>query len=71
MSKDEIFNKLCEIFFNEEVRLLNRVSFLERYVRYHNSDSQALIELIEARANLKYFRTYLMDVLNFIKLFDR
>lgn len=71
MSKDEIYNKLCEIFYAEEVRLLNRISVLERYVRYHSTDSQALIQLIEVRANLNYFRKYILDVLNYLKMFDR
>lgn len=71
MSKDEIYNKLCEIYFAEEVRLLNRVSYLEGYVRYHSTDNYALIELIEARANLIYFQKYILDVLKYLKLFDR
>ncbi len=71
MSKDEIFNKLAEIFYNEEVRLMNRVDTLERYVRYHSTDTQALIELIEVRANYNYFKSYILDVLKFLSLFDR
>lgn len=70
MSRDEIFNKLCEIYYNEEVRLMNRVSELERMVRYNSTDNYLLVELIQARARLEYFRIYILDVLNFLKFFD-
>jgi hypothetical protein len=71
MSRDEIYNALCSVFFNEEVRLLNKVQELEAFVHQHGADDGTMLELIRARARLNYFRTYILDVLKYIKYFDR
>lgn len=69
MSQDDIYNALCEIFFNEEVRLLNRISELETYIRCSGSDDTVMLELIRARARFTYFKSYMKDVLNYLKYF--
>ena len=71
MSKDEIYVKLCEIFWNEEVRLQNKLDQLEYLSRYRINDSHIQVELIETRANLAYFKTYINDILKYLEIFDR
>lgn len=71
MSKDEIYVKLCEIFWNEEVRLQNKLDHLEYLSRYRINDKYIQVELIETRANLTYFKTYINDILKYLETFDR
>lgn len=71
MSKDDIFNALCSIFFQEEIRLMNEVSNIEYLIRYRGAADDSMLELIQARAKLNYFRNYMREVLDFLKYFDR
>lgn len=71
MSKDDIFNALCAVFFAEEVRLQNAVSDIEYRMWQRGADVYTYIELIQAQTRLDYFRTYILDVLEFLKKFDR
>lgn len=71
MSRDEMYNALCAVFFSEEVRLLNRIQELEDFIWKSGADDEALLELIRARARLKYFRTYILEVLEYLRQFDK
>lgn len=71
MSRDEIFNALCAVFFAEEVRLQDAVSDIEYRMWQRGADVYTYIELVQAQTRLDYFRTYIMSVLNFLKTFDR
>ena len=71
MSKDDIYNALCAVFFAEEVRLQDAVSDIEYRMWQRGADVYTYIELIQAQTRLDYFRTYIMSVLNFLKTFDR
>lgn len=71
MSKDDIYNALCAVFFAEEVRLQDRISDIQYRMWQRGADTHLHIELIQAQARLDYFRGYMMDVLNFLKNFDR
>ena len=71
LSKDDIFNALCAVFFAEEVRLQDKVSDIETRMRQRGADPYTMLELNQAHACLDYFRTYIMSVLNFLKNFDR
>lgn len=71
MSKDDIYNALCAVFFAEEVRLQDRISDIQYRMWQRGADANVIIELIQAQARFDYFRTYMLDVLNFLKNFDR
>lgn len=71
MSKDDIYNALCAVFFAEEVRLQDRISDIQYRMWQRGADANIIIELIQAQARYDYFRTYMLDVLNFLKNFDR
>ena len=70
MSRDDIYNALCSVFFQEEIRLLNEVSQIEYMIRYRGADDGSMLKLIQARAKLNYFRTYIREILDFLKYFD-
>ena len=70
MSRDEIFNKLCEIFFAEEVRLEAQIDVLQFRLRHSNFDKLTMIEYIQAVAVREYFRKYMLDVLRYLRFFD-
>lgn len=69
--KDDIYNKLCAVFFAEEVRLQNKVEMIEHYMHKSGFSELRMIELIRARARLDYFKSYMKDVLDYLKHFDR
>lgn len=71
MSKDEIYNALCRVFFAEEVRLSDIVHHLEYFIWQHGSTPERQVELIQAQARLDYFKSYMLDVLKFLKYYDR
>ena len=71
MSKDDIYNALCAVFFAEEVRLQDRISDIQYRMWQRGADANVIIELIQAQSRYDYFRTYILDVLNFLKNFDR
>lgn len=70
MSRDEIYNKLCEIFFAEEVRLEARIDTLQFRLRQLNFDKYTMLEYIQAVAIRNYFHSYMLDVLKYLKFFD-
>lgn len=70
MSREEIFNKLCEIFFAEEVRLEARIDSLQFRLRHSNFDKHTMVEYIQAVAVREYFHNYMLDVLKYLKFFD-
>ena len=70
MSREEIFNKLCEIFFAEEVRLEAQIDMLQFRLRTSNFDKFTMVEYIQAVAVLEYFRKYMLDVLRYLRFFD-
>ena len=71
LSKDDIYNALCAVFFNEEIRLENSVREIEYRMWQRGADANVIIELIQAQARFDYFRTYILDVLRFLNNFDR
>lgn len=70
MSRDEIFNKLCEIFFAEEVRLEARIDMLQHKLKHSDFDRMTMIEYIQAVAERDYFRKYMLDILRHLKFFQ-
>ena len=70
MSSD-LFNALCEIWFQEDKRLADKCKELEVLIRYRTDNDVLLLELIRARANREYFLSYIAEVLEYLKHFDR
>lgn len=66
---DEIYNKLCAVFFMEEERLRNKVNELEKLLPASGYNSSLLVDYIRAKAVREYFQSYLLEVLNYIKHF--
>ncbi len=71
MSKDDIYNALCAVFFAEEIRLEDSVREIEYRMWQRGADTHTYIEFIQAQARLDYFRTYILDVLRYLNNFDR
>lgn len=69
MNSDEIYNRLCRVFFAEEVRLLDKIHELERMILKSDYDEFVMVELIEAKAILAYFQSYMKDVLRYLAHF--
>lgn len=66
---DDIYNKLCAIFFNEEERLRKRVEDLEQLLQPSGYNATLLVDYIRAKAVREYFSAYLLEVLNYLKHF--
>lgn len=66
---DEIYNKLCAVFFLEQERLRNKVNELESILPASGYNPSLLVDYIRAKAVREYFDSYLIDVLNYLKHF--
>lgn len=66
---DDIYNKLCAVFFMEEERLRNKVNELEALLPASGYNSALLVDYIRAKAVREYFSSYLLEVLNYLKHF--
>lgn len=71
MSFDNIYNKLCAVFFLEEERLKAKREEAERLLKLSNFDSFLLVEYIRTVAIADYFNAYMLEVLKYLKHFDR
>lgn len=71
MSADNLFNQLCSVFFSEQQRLNDKVAYWENEVKKNTADYSNYLEFIVAKSNLEYFETYLIEVLRFLKYFDK
>lgn len=67
MIDDDLYNKLCILFFQEEVRLKNNVIDAQNYIlKYTPSDPVPYIELVKAQAISDYFDKYMYSFLRWI-----
>lgn len=64
---DEIYNKLCAVFFMEEERLRNKVNELEALLPASGYNSSLLVDYIRAKAVREYFSSYMLEVINYLK----
>ena len=71
MSKDDIYNKLCAVFFMEEERLRQNVEDLERLLPLSGYSSSLMVDYIRAKAIQSYFNSYMLEVLKYLAHFDR
>lgn len=69
MLDEDMYNRICNLFFVEGVRLENKVVEKQNFiVKYRPSEAHPYIELIKAQAELDYFNNYVFSLL---KWFDR
>lgn len=71
MSYDDIYNKLCAVFFMEQERLRQDVAELERLIPLSGYSSSLMVDYIRAKAIDAYFNSYMLEVLKYLKHFDR
>ncbi len=69
MSKDDIIAKLHLLWLNEDVRLSNRIAYLERIIIKSGFNQGLMIDYIGAVANREYFRHYVWEILEYLKHF--
>ena len=68
---DDIYNKLCAVFFMEEERLRQNVVDLEKLLQPSGYNPTLLVDYIRAKAVREYFSKYLLEVLQYLKNFNR
>ena len=71
MNSDDIYNKVCAVFFMEEERLRQNVEDLERLLPLSGYSSSLMVDYIRAKAIQSYFNSYMLEVLKYLKHFDR
>lgn len=65
-----MYNRICQLFFLEEVRLNNVVIDKMNYIiKYTPIDASAYIDLIRAKANKDYFDKYVFRMLDWLSGF--
>ena len=65
-----MFNRICNIFFEEDVRLENNIIECQNYIfRYRPSDPVPYIKLIQAQAEKNYFDRYIFTLLDWFNNF--
>lgn len=67
MIDDDLYNKLCLLYFQEEVRLKNNVIDAQNYIlKYRPTDPVPYIRLAQAEAILDYYGKYMCSILRWI-----
>ena len=72
MIDDDLYNKLCILFFQEEVRLENNVIDAQNYIfKYRPNTPEAYIKLAQAEAIRNYFDKYMTSFLRWIDYYSQ
>ena len=67
MISEEMYNRICQLFFLEETRLNNLVIDKMNYIfRYTPTEATAYIDLIKAKASKDYFDKYVFRMLDWL-----
>lgn len=70
MLSEDMYNRICNIFNQEDVRLENNITEYQNYIfRFRPSDPAAYIRLIQAQAEKDYFDRYIYSLLNWLNNF--
>lgn len=70
MSSDDIFNALCRLWNEEEVRLEQNVqNTLDTLWRSGGTSHELMLDYIEACARLNYWKGYIADILIWLRNF--
>lgn len=72
MIDDDLYNKLCMMFFQEDVRLKNDIIDAQNYIlKYRPSDPVPYIKLAQAQAIYDYYNKYMYSFLRWIDHYSR
>lgn len=70
MLDEQLYNRMCNIFFSEEVRLQNIVTDKMNFIiKFAPTDARMYIELAEAKAVKHYFDKYVFTILDWLRGF--
>lgn len=70
ISTEQLYNRLCNVLFLEEVRLENNVIEKQNFiVKYRPVQAEPYIELIKAQAVKEYFDRYVGSLLRWLEHF--
>ena len=70
MLSEELYNRICNIFFHEEVRLENEITEKMNFIfKYAPTDAHVYIELVQAKANKDYSDKYVFRMLDWLRGF--
>lgn len=67
---EELYNRICNLFFHEETRLQNEITDKMNYIiKYAPTDAQPYIELAQKKAVKEYFDKYVFRMLDWLRGF--
>lgn len=70
MLDEHLYNRMCNIFSSEEVRLQNIVTDKMNFIiKFAPTDARMYIELAEAKAVKNYFDKYVFTILDWLRGF--
>lgn len=70
MISSEMYNRICSLFFTEEIRLHNKLIEAENYIfRYRPMSPEPYIKLIQAQTEKAYFDRYIFSLLTWLDNF--
>lgn len=70
MLSEDMYNRICSVFRQEDVRLEDNVIVCQNYIiRYRPSDPVPYINLIKAQAEKDYFDKYIHTLLGWLDNF--
>lgn len=70
MLDENMYNRICSIFFQEDIRLENNIIECQNYIfRFRPSDPAPYIKLIQAQAEKDYFDKYIFTLLDWFNKF--
>lgn len=68
---NEIYTKLTTIYLAELGRLEDKVVQLNNLMMTTDYDCSVVVAFATAKANLDYYKKFMVDVLEFVKFYDR
>lgn len=72
MINDDLYNKICILFFQEEIRLKNNVIDAQNYIlKYTPTDPDPYIKLAQAQAVSNYFDKYMSSFIRWMDFYSR
>lgn len=70
MISDDMYNRICGLFLQEDVRLTNNVIEIQNYIfTYRPLDPTPYIKLIQAQTEKAYFDRYIISLLPWLDKF--
>ncbi len=70
MLSENLYNRICQLFFNEDVRLSNNLVEIENYIfHYRPIEPEPYIKLVQAQTEKAYFDKYIFSILRWLDSF--